>query len=230
MENIFISEEIKAVQISFVTRSFGWMAVGLFISGLSAFKLMQNYTLIQFLSNYVVLGIWVIIHLGLVIWLSVNIEKIPSNQLTLYFVGFSIINGITIPSIFRLFTQDYFGSSFFILGVMFLVMSAFGHFTKRDLTAWSSLILMVLVGIGLNIWVNIFWRNDQFQLITTTIAIIIFVGLVVYDTARIKEMSIPVKDKNSPASMGAFAIYLDLYFLLISIVFEANKSSKRING
>jgi uncharacterized protein len=230
MENIFISEEIKTAQISFVTKTFGWMAVGLFISGITAFKLTQNYSLIQFLSNYVVLGIWVIVHLGLVLWLALNIEKMPSNQITLYFIGFSVINGITIPSIFRLFTQNTLESTFFILGGMFLIMSVFGHFTKRELTSWNNLTLMALVGICLNIGVNIFWRNDQFQLITTSIAIIVFVGLVMYDTSRINEMSIPENDKNLPASLGAFAIYLDLYFLLISIVFEANKGSKRINS
>jgi uncharacterized protein len=230
MENIFVSEEIKTVQISFVTKSFAWMAVGLFISGITAFKLMQNYALTQFLSNYVVLGIWVVLQMGLVIWLSLNIEKMPSNQITPYFIGFSIINGITIPSIFRLFTQNYFGNTFFILGIMFLIMFAFGYFSKRDLTAWSSLIFMFLVGIGLNIWVNMVWRNDRFQLITTTVAIIIFTGLLVYDSERISEMSITENNKILPASLGAFAIYLDLYFLLISIVFEANKGNKRINS
>jgi uncharacterized protein len=230
MENIFISEEIKNIQINFVTKVFSWSAIGFFVSGFIAFKLMQNYALIQFLSNYIVLGIWVVLQLGLVIWLSLNIEKMPPNQITLYFIGFSVMNGITIPSIFRLFTQNPFGSTFFILGGMFLIMSVFGHFTKRDLTSWNNLTLMALVGLGLNIWVNIFWRNDQFQLITTTVAIVIFTGLAMYDATRINEMSIPENNKNLPASLGAFAIYLDLYFLLISIVFEANKSSKRINS
>lgn len=230
MKNIFISAEIKTEQISFITKSFGWMAVGLFISGITAFKLMQNYALIQFLSNYVALGIWVVIHLGIVIWLSLNIEKMPSNQVTLYFIGFSIMNGITIPSIFRLFTQNTFGNTFFILGGMFLIMFAFGYFTKRDLTAWSSLILMVFIVIGLNIWVNIVWRNDQYQLITSGIAIAVFVGIVVYDNARIKEMSISENNINPSASLGAFALCLDLYYLLISIVIEANKGSKRINS
>jgi uncharacterized protein len=229
MENIFISAETKAVQIGFVIRTCGWMAVGLFISGITAFKLMQNYTLIQFLNNYVVLGIWVVIQLGLVIWLSLNIEKMPSNQVTLYFIGFAMLNGITVPSIFRLFTQDSFGSTFYILGGMFLLMSVFGYFTKKDLTAWSSLILMVLIGIGLNIWVNVFWRNDQFQLITSAIAIIVFAGLVVYDTARIKEMSISENNINPSASLGAFALYLDLYYLFIALVFEVNKGSRRGN-
>ena len=230
MENIFISEEIKAVQISFITKTFGWMAVGLFIGGITAFNLMQNYALIQLLSNYVALGIQVVFHLGLVIWLSLNIEKMPSNQVTLYFIGFSILNGITIPSIFRLFTQNYFGNTFFVLGGMFLVMSVFGHFTKRDLTSWSNLILMVIIGIGLDIWANFSWRNDQYQLITSGIAIAVFVGLVVYDTSRIKEMSMNEKNINPSASLGAFALYLDLYYLLISIVLEANKGNTRINS
>jgi uncharacterized protein len=229
MENIFISEEIKAVQNSFVTKAFGWMAVGLFISGITAFKFMQNYALNQFLNNYVVLGILIIIQLGLVIWLSLNIEKMPSNQVTLYFIGFAMLNGITIPSIFKLFSQDSFGSTFYILGGMFLIMSVFGHFTKRDLTAWSNLTLLVLVGIGLDIWVNMFWRNDQFQLITTAIAILVFVGLVLYDTLRIKEMSISENNINPTATLGAFALYLDLYYLLISIVLEENKAKRKIN-
>jgi uncharacterized protein len=230
MKNMFISEEIKTIQISFVTKSFGWMAVGLFISGITAFKLMQNYALIQLLNNYLALGILIIIQLGLVIWLSLNIEKMPSNQVMLYFIGFAMLNGMTIPSIFRLFTQDSFGSTFFILGIMFLIMSVFGYFSKRDLTVWSSLILMVLIGIGLAICMNMIWRNDQFQLITTAISIIVFVGLVVCDTARIKEMSICEKNINPSASLGAFALYLDLYYLFIAMVLEANKGSRRGNS
>jgi FtsH-binding integral membrane protein len=109
-------------------------------------------------------------------------------------------------------------------------MWAFGNFTKRDLTIWSSLILMILVGIGLNIWVNMVWRNDLFQLITTGIFMAVFVGLVVYDTNRIKEMCISRNNINPTASLGAFALYLDLYYLLISIFFEANKESRKING
>jgi uncharacterized protein len=230
MENIFISEEIKTAQISFVTKVFGWMAVGLFISGITAFKLVQNYALIQLLNNYIALGILIIIQLGLVIWLSLNIEKMPSNQVTLYFIGFSILNGITIPSIFRLFTQDSFGSTFYILGGMFLIMSVFGHFIKRDLTSWNNLTLLAIVGIVLNIWMNIFWRNEPFQLITSAIAIIVFVGLVMYDTTRIKEMSISENNINPSPSLGAFALYLDLYYLLISIVLEENKAKRRINS
>ena len=194
------------------------------------FHLRNSYVLIQFLSNYAVLGILVIIQIGLVIWLSLNIEKMPPNQVKLYFVGFSILNGITIPSIFRIITQSYFENTFFILGIMFGAMYAFGHLTKRDLTAWSSLVLMAFVGIGLNIWVNLVWRNDLFQFITTGVFIAVFVGLVVYDTNRVKEMSIPVNNINPSASLGAFALYLDLYYLLISLVFEENKSSKKINS
>ena len=230
MENIFVSEEIKTVQISFMTKAFGWMSFGLFVSGITTFKLMQNYVLTQFLSNDVVLGIWVIIHVGIIVWLSLNIERMTSNQVMLYFIGFSLLNGITIPSIFRLFTQNYFYNSFFILGFMFGVMCTFGYFTKKDLTAWSSLLLMIFVGIGLNIWVHMVWMNDLFQLITTAIFISVFMGLVIYDTNRIKEMSINENNINPTASLGAFTLYLDLYYLLIFIVFEVNKGSKKINS
>jgi uncharacterized protein len=230
MENKCILEEIKTVQIGFVTKTFGWMSIGLIVSGITAFKLMQNYALIQLLSNYIALGILVIIQMGLVVWLSLNIKNMPSNQVTVYFIGFSILNGITIPSIFRLFTQNYFGNTFFIVGLMFGAMWAFGYFTKRDLTIWSSLILMIIVGIGLDIWVNIVWRNDLFQLITTGIFMAVFIGLVVYDINRIKEMCISKNNINPTASLGAFALYLDLYYLLISIVMEENKARRRINS
>lgn len=230
MENIFISEEIKTVQISFVSKAFGWMAFGLFISGITALRLTHNYAFILILSNFVALGILIIIQLGLVVWLSLNIEKMSSNHVTMYFIGFSIINGITIPSIFRLFSQSPFGSTFFILSGIFLAMSVVGYYKKRDLTALSSLVLMVSLGIGIDILVNIVWRNDLFQLIVTGISIAVFVGLVVYDSSRIKEMSIDEYNIHSTASLGAFTLYLDLYFLLISIVFEANKGSKKINS
>ncbi|WP_428664603.1 Bax inhibitor-1/YccA family protein [Runella sp.] len=226
MKNAAVSEEIH-----FTTNVFGWMAAGLMVSGFISFKLLQNYYLVQSItSNYIVLSALIIGQLGFVVWISFNLEKMASSNIGPLFLGFSILNGLLLPLIFQFFTENYIISTFFILAGMFLIMSAFGYFTKRNLTSRGNLLLLVFVGILLNVWLNVIGKYDQFQFITSCIAVAVFAGITAYDSKRIKEMNDKVgtdKSHQIAAVMGAFALYLDLYYLFLAIVFAVNKRDKK---
>jgi uncharacterized protein len=217
-------------EINFTSKIFGWVAAGLFVSGITAFKLFQNYNLVQsILSNYFVLGVLVLAFIGFVIWISLTMDKWDANIIKLLFSVFAILNGIILPLIIQFITQNFIISTFFILAGMFGVMSAIGYFFKRNLLSWQSLFMLTICGIILNILLNLLWRNDQFQLITSFIAIIVFVGIMAYNSKTIQE----IEEEYEPQKaiiMGAFALSLNLYYLFIAIVFSENKSSKRINS
>ena len=109
-----------------------------------------------------------------------------------------------------------------------MAMSAFGYFTKRDLTSWGSLLFMALIGIIIASVVNIFWKNDMFQLIISYIGVIVFVGLTAYDTQKIKQLHLENADSETQskgAIMGALTLYLDFInlFLFLLRIFGRRK-------
>ncbi len=228
MKNASIPAETKADETNFTSKVFGWTAVGLFFSGVIAFKLFQNYILVQtIISNYFILGVLVLGFIGFVFWISLNLDKWDFNKIRLFFFGFSILNGLILPLIFQFFTQNFIISTFFILAGMFGGMSAVGYFFKQNITSWKNLFFMIFLGIILNILLNYVWRNDQFQLISSGIFVLVFVGITAYSSKTIQEMN---ETHESPKAiiMGAFALSLNLYYLFIAIVFEANKKTKGI--
>jgi uncharacterized protein len=225
MKNKPISNEII-----FTTKIFGWVAVCLLVSGIMAFKLFQNYNLLQtIMSNYFVLGVLVLGFIGFVIWISLNIDKWDFNKIRLFFFGFAILNGLVLPLVFQFFIQNFIISTFFILAGMFGIMSTIGYFFKQNLLSVQSLILLTIIGIILNILLNFVWRNDQFQLIVSGITILVFVGITAYSSKTIQEIN-ETHEPPKAIIMGAFTLSLNLYYLFVFILFEANKSSKRING
>lgn len=213
---------MKTEPINFTAKVFSGMAAGLFVSGVVAFKFVQNYIFIQaIMYNYVILGAWALGQLGTVIWISLRSEKMTTPNVKLLFFGFSIMNGLLLPLIFQFFTQNFIISTFFLLSATFLVMSVFGLFTKQDLTTWTNLFLLVCVGIVLDFLFNFLWSYDRFQLITSGIAVIVFAGIAAYDSKKIKKMA------DTAGFRGAFVLYLDVYYLFLAIVGAVNKREKK---
>ncbi len=234
MHNLITPEEINADQANFITKVFGWMAVAFIISGYTALTIARNYSLVQLvISNIVILVIIIAAQLGFVLWLSLNIKEMLPMKVMLFFVLYAIVCGLTISMIFQFIITDSQIGIFYILAAMFGLMSALGYLTKRVLSSWGGLILMFVIGMAINLAVNRYWRNDHWQLIAAGVGVIVFVGITAYSRTQIMEMNIignegSDQDRNE-AIMGAFVLYLNLFFLFISIVLEANKGGKRIS-
>lgn len=226
MENIPI--QIENQRIAFLPRMYFWQAVGLLISGLLALRLSQSFNILGFIMSHQLLILaFAIIQLVVVLWLSFEFDKITSPKISLQYIGYSAFNGVSVSIIFLYFTQNTITNTFFILAGMFLILAIFTHFVRVNFTKWINFILLAFFGTLLNIYVNMIWRYDLFQLITTSIAIVIFMGILAFDYARIEEFE-KSNEENSPIK-GAFAMYLNLYFLFIAVVMAANTRQKRIS-
>lgn len=226
MKNIPI--QIENQRIAFLPRMYFWQAVGLLISGLLALRLSQSFNILGFIMSHQLLILaFGIIQLAVVLWLSFEFDKITSPKISLQYIGYSAFNGVSVSIIFLYFTQNTITNTFFILAGMFLILAIFTHFVRVNFTKWINFILLAFFGTLLNIYVNMIWRYDLFQLITTSIAIVIFMGILAFDYARIEEFE-KSNEENSPIK-GAFAMYLNLYFLFIAVVMAANTRQKRIS-
>ena len=165
--------------------------------------------------------VFVLAPLGLVMLLSFGINRLSAGTaLTLFFVYAGLL-GLSLASIFLVYTGASVTRVFFISAATFGAMSLYGYTTKRDLTAVGSFMFMGLIGIVIASLVNIFLQSSGLYWVISVIGVLVFVGLTAYDTQSIKEMY-DVHDDGTVAGrkavMGALRLYLDFINLFLMLL------------
>ena len=212
-ENVIVAEN------SLMRQVYVWMGLGLALTALAAFFTISSPELLNALvTNRGLLWGLIIGELGLVFVLSAAINKLSNTMATLLFLGYSILNGITLSIIFLVYTADSIGSTFMITAGMFFAMSAYGYMTERDLTSWGSFLFMGLIGIIIASVVNIFLKSGPTAWIISAIGVIVFTGLTAYDTQKIKALAAQGVQGRKPAIIGALALYLDFINLFLMLL------------
>jgi FtsH-binding integral membrane protein len=166
---------------------------------------------------------WVLIlaPLGLVFAISFGINRLSAGTALALFFVYAGLLGLSLASIFLIYTQQSIMQVFFITAATFGAMSLWGYTTQRDLTAVGSFMFMGLIGIIIASLVNIFLQSGPLGWAISVIGVIVFVGLTAYDTQRIKEMYSPMDDgtvAGRKAVMGALSLYLDFINLLMMML------------
>ncbi len=220
--------QTRAIVNSFVRSVYNWMAIGLSITGLVAFYVANNPTLLQLIYGNPVVQIGLFIGtLGMVFYISARIQKIQASTATGLFVLYSALMGAMLSFVFVLYTQTSIASTFFVCSATFVAVSIYGYTTKRDLTSLGSFMFMGLIGIIIASVVNIFLRSPAMHMIISYIGVIVFVGLTAYDTQYIKNMAltqpagIDAGAVRKGAILGALKLYLDfinLFLMLLRIM------------
>lgn len=199
------------------------MAAALTITGLVAYFLSESVDFWYFLAenSFAIWGIF-IAQIVLVIWLSARLPKMSMTSATLLFILYSALMGVTMSTIFMIYTMSSIASVFFITAGTFLVMSLIGFFTRIDLTRVGSLLFMALVGLIIASVVNIFLHSDTLYWVVSYAGVVIFVGLTAYDTQKIKNTFIQYGEVDEMgqklALFGAFSLYLDFINLFLHLL------------
>lgn len=199
------------------------MAAALTITGLVAYFLSESVDFWYFLAenSFAIWGIF-IAQIVLVIWLSARLPKMSMTSATLLFILYSALMGVTMSTIFMIYTMSSIASVFFITAGTFLVMSLIGFFTRIDLTRVGSLLFMALVGLIIASVVNIFLHSDTLYWVVSYAGVVIFVGLTAYDTQKIKNTFIQYGEVDEMgqklALYGAFSLYLDFINLFLHLL------------
>jgi FtsH-binding integral membrane protein len=165
--------------------------------------------------------LFVLAPLGLVMLLSLGINRLSAGTaLTVFFVYAALV-GLSLASIFLVYTHASITRVFFISAATFGATSLYGYTTQRDLTSVGSFMLMGLIGLIIASVVNIFLHSTGLDWAISVIGVIVFVGLTGYDTQRIKEMY-DVNDDGTisgrKAVMGALRLYLDFINLFLMLL------------
>ncbi|HVV93781.1 MAG TPA: Bax inhibitor-1/YccA family protein [Hyphomicrobiales bacterium] len=166
---------------------------------------------------------WVIVlaPLGLVFYLSARISNMSVSGAQIAFWVFAALMGLSLSTVFLVYTQASIARVFFITAASFGALSLYGYTTKRDMTGMGSFLFMGLIGIIIASLVNIFLHSSALQFVVSVAGVLIFAGLTAYDTQRIKEMyyqgdSTLVMGRK--AIMGALSLYLDFINLFMMLL------------
>lgn len=200
---------------------YAWMAIALVITGFTAYTVAGSPLLLGlvFSSKF---GMWglVLATVALVWHLSSAVGRMSLKKVAAMFLVYSVLNGITMASIFVVYTMTSIASVFFITAGTFGVMSVYGYVTKADLSKMGNICLMALFGLIVATIVNLFMDNTLLQTIIAYAGILIFVGLTAYDTKRIRELAYTYNARATDegqklAIMGALTLYLDFINLFL---------------
>ena len=166
--------------------------------------------------------------LGIVFYLSARVNKMSFSSAQTWFWVFAGVMGLSLASIFILYTQTSIAKVFFITAASFGALSLYGYTTKKDISGWGSFLFIGLIGIIIASIVNIFLHSSGLSFAVSIIGVLVFAGLTAYDTQRIKEMYVSSDGSEvagKKAVMGALALYLDfinLFLMLLRLLGNRN--------
>ena len=225
MESYLSQSTVLVKTNSFIRSVYNWMAIGLALTGLTAFYTAHNETMLNIVyGNPSTIFVLIIVELGFVFYLSARIQKIKATTATALFTIYAILNGITLSFIFLVYTSTSIFSTFIICALTFLASSVYGIVTKRDLTSFGGFLMMGLIGIIIASIVNIFIQSSAMQMLISYVGVLVFVGLTAYDTQKLKAMAITLPDNATGAMIrkgaliGALSLYLDFINLFLMLL------------
>jgi FtsH-binding integral membrane protein len=216
-----IDEGLRA----YMLRVYNYMAIGLALTGVAAYGTfalaVNNPAFAQLIYASPLRWVIILAPLAMVFFLSFRIHKMSVTAAQTTFWIYAAMVGLSLSSIFLVYTAQSITQVFFITAASFGGLSLFGYTTKRDLSGMGSFLFMGLIGIILASLVNIWLASSALQFAVSVIGVLVFAGLTAYDTQQIKEMYYANDDgtvAGRKAVMGALRLYLDFINLFLMLL------------
>jgi len=210
----------------FVANVFSYMFMALLISAAFAWWFGTTdlfYSLVNEEGGRTMTG-WIVMFAPFAFILALNfgLQRFSTSTLMTLFIAFAAIMGISLSYIFRFFDMGMIGVTFGITALTFGVMAVVGYTTKTDLTKFGSILMMALIGIIIASIVNMFLGSSTMDYVISVLGVLIFTGLVAYDTQKVKNIGAQVEYGSTMASklaiLGATSLYLDFINLFLFLL------------
>ena len=218
---------------SYMLKVYNYMAIALGVTGVFAYGLAQLAFVKE--GGHIVgvtqLGAaiynsplkWVVMFapFAMVMFLSFRIQKMSASAAQTTFWIYSALMGLSLSSIFAVYTMTSITQVFFITAASFAGLSLYGYTTPKSLSGWGSFLFMGLIGIVIASLVNIFLASSALGFAISVIGVLVFAGLTAYDTQQIKEMYFAGDSSEAAgkkAVMGALRLYLDFINLFLMLL------------
>ena len=206
---------------SYMLRVYNYMSVALALTGAVAFFVSTSPAMLQTIFGTPLKWVVMLAPLGMVFFLSARMHKMKVGTAQACFWAFAAAMGLSLATIFVIYTGTSVARVFFITAGAFAGLSLIGYTTKKDLSGMRTFLFMGVIGLILAMIVNMFLGSSGLQLIISVVGVLIFAGLTAYDTQKIKLAyyegdSSEVGEKK--AIMGALKLYLDFLNMFIFLM------------
>ncbi|MDP2193123.1 MAG: Bax inhibitor-1/YccA family protein [Alphaproteobacteria bacterium] len=210
------SMPIDAGLRSYMISVYNYMAMALGLTGLVAFFVASQPALVNAIFGTPLAYVIIFAPLVMVYLISANLTKYKFQTVQTLFWVYAALMGLSLSSIFMIYAMGSIAKMFLITSSVFGAMSIYGYTTQKDLTSWGTFLFMGVVGILIAMIVNLFLQSGPLDYALSVITVLIFTGLVAYDTQTIKSFYNP---NDSAEKSGKFAIYgaMQLYIDFINI-------------
>ncbi len=202
---------------------YNFMMLGLALTGIVAYVVGSTPALYMPIFGSPLKWVVMLAPLAFVFFFTFRIQSMSASTAQMTFWAFCAVMGLSMASIFLVFTGASIARVFFITAAMFGAASLYGYTTKADLTKFGSFLFMGLIGIVIASLVNLFIGSSAIQFAVSIIGVIVFTGLAAYDTQMIKETyaeNAGVEANSKLAVFGALSLYLsfiNLFQMLLQL-------------
>jgi len=208
---------------SYMLSVYNYMASGVLLTGIVAMLFASSGFAAQVMATPLR---WLIIlaPLAFVMVMSFGINRLQTATLQILFWAFSVAMGLSMSTIFLVYTGTSIAQTFFAVSAGFLGLSLYGYTTKKDLSGWGTFLIMGVVGLLVAMVINLFLQSSAMALVISALGVLIFAGLTAYDTQKIKSMYAYVAGTDMMGKtviMGALNLYLDfinMFMFLLSFM------------
>ena len=212
-----------ARETNLMYRVYAWMCLALTITAATAYYVASSPAIVNAIFNNSILLIGLFIgQLALVIVITTLLNRMSFVMAASLFILYAATLGVTLSSIFLVYTYTSIFATFLVASGMFGAMAIYGYYTKADLSAMGSYLLMALIGLIIGGLVNMFLKNETFQYLISGAGVLIFTLLTAYDVQKIKRMSQEMLgDQETMAKvsiLGALILYLDFVNLFLYLL------------
>ena len=228
--DVAVDEGLRA----YMLRVYNYMTGGVFLTGLTAYftsqaaittgptgaRVLTDFGQVIYTSPLS----WVIMlaPLAFVFLISFRAYKMSVGAAQIAFWAFAAVMGLSLSSIFLVYTGQSITQVFFVTAAAFGALSLYGYTTKKDLSGWGSFLIMGVIGIIIAALVNIFLQSSALQFAISVIGVLVFAGLTAYDTQRIKDGYYQVMGDatatTKAAILGALSLYLDFINMFVMLL------------
>lgn len=223
--------DVDAGLRAYMLQVYNYMVSALILTGLVSFFASSSSQFMQLMITQRADGsmgqsplAWVVMlaPLGVVFFLSSQMHKLSIGAAKGWFFGFAVVMGLSLFYIFAAYTGTSIARVFFITAGTFGVMSLWGYSTQKDLTSFGSFLMMGVIGIVIASIVNIFLASSAVSFAVSVLGVLLFTGLIAYDTQKLKAMYYQFAGNADAAQkvaiMGALSLYLDFINLFVSLL------------
>ena len=196
---------------SYMLSIYNYMASGVLLSGVVAL-LFARSGMAEATFGSPLRWVIALAPLGFVMAMSFGLQRMQTSTLKMLFWGFSVAMGLSLSSIFFIYTGPSIAITFFATAGAFAGLSLYGYTTKRNLTAMGSFMVMGLIGIIVAMLLNLFLQSSALALAISVLGVLIFAGLTAWDTQRLRSTYYQVQGTDlvqKVVIMGALSLYLD---------------------